>query len=654
MATAGRKPPAAGRLAWHETAQPNFFNRAGLTAEPFRPADPFPFVYLVCFAVEWISALARAAVAANFMAMPDIVLTTLNAKFIHAAFGLRYLFANLGELQPRAVIAEFDINLRPLDIAEALLAREPRILGFGIYIWNVTETTEVVTAIKRIRPEIKIILGGPEVSYETEEQKIVQLADHVITGEADLKFAEVCRALLNADPLTLTLSPREREQQSSFSVKSESSSNHPANGLAKDGNTILPLPPGEGRGEWLPKIIPAELPEFSRIALPYDFYTEADIAHRIVYVEASRGCPFTCEFCLSSLDIPVRQVPLDKFLDAMQRLIDRGLIQFKFVDRTFNLHIATSKAILQFFLARYQPGMFFHFELVPDRLPDELRAVIAKFPPGSLQFEVGVQTFNPEVGALISRRQNYERLADNFNYLRRETSVHIHADLIVGLPGETLESFAAGFDQLIALGPQEIQVGILKRLRGTPIVRHDAEWQMIYNAYPPYEILQNKLLDFATMQRLRRFAKYWDLVGNSGNFVATAPLIWSGLGVPPSGGSGELTRSISTEPAEAGTPNASPFHSFLSFSDWLNAKISRTDSIALARLMELLFEFLTRELALGTKLVAETFWRDCQRTGRRDAPNFLKEFLPAENWSAIRDRDRSLPKRQSRHLTVEK
>jgi radical SAM superfamily enzyme YgiQ (UPF0313 family) len=535
--------------------------------------------------------LPRAAAIANLGAMPDIVLSTLNAKFIHTAFGLRYLFANLGELQPRAVIAEFDINLRPLDMAEMLLAREPKILGFGIYIWNVEETTEVITAIKRIRPGIKIILGGPEVSYETEGQKIVELADHVITGEADLKFAEVCRELLvGRAELPLGLDAQQR----------------------------VPTK--------LPKIILAELPEFSRIALPYDFYTEADLAHRIVYVEASRGCPFTCEFCLSSLDIPVRQVPLDKFLTAMQRLMDRGLKQFKFVDRTFNLNIAVSKALLEFFLARYQPGMFFHFEMIPDRLPAELREVIAKFPPGSLQFEVGIQTFNPEVGSLISRRQNYERMEDNFNYLRRETSVHIHADLIVGLPGETLESFAAGFDQLIAFGPQEIQVGILKRLRGTTIIRHDAEWQMIYNAHPPYEILQNKLLDFATMQRLRRFARYWDLVGNSGNFVATVRLIWSG--------------------------GASPFTHFLRFSDWLFSKINRTDSIALARLMELLFQFLTRERTLDSKPVAETFWKDCQRTGRRDAPNFLKEFLPEENWSVIRDRDRSLPKRQSRHAAV--
>jgi len=562
--------------------------------------------------------------AVNFFAMPDIVLTTLNAKFIHAAFGLRYLFANLGELQPRAVIAEFDINLRPLDIAEALLAREPKIIGFGVYIWNVTETTEVISAIKRVRPEIKIILGGPEVSYETEGQKIVELADHVITGEADLKFAEVCRVLLNqtvGDEVTSLISNAE------CGVRSAESNNETPHVVS------------------YPKIIPAELPDFSRIALPYDFYTEADLAHRIVYVEASRGCPFSCEFCLSSLDIPVRQVPLEKFLAAMQRLMDRGLKQFKFVDRTFNLHLPTSQAILEFFLARYQPGMFFHFELVPDRLPEELRAVIAKFPPGSLQFEVGIQTFNPEVGQNISRRQNYERLADNLNFLRKETSVHIHADLIVGLPGETLESFAAGFDKLIALGPQEIQVGILKRLRGTPIVRHDAKWQMVYNASPTYEILQNRLIDFATMQRLRRFARYWDLVGNSGNFVATAPLLWSV-------GRASARAEMEGDARLAGTlapPEPSPCHSFLRFSDWLYAQINRTDSIALARLMELLFEFLTRELALDAKLVAETFWQDCQRTGRRDAPNFLKEFLPAENWSAIRDRDRSLPKRQARH-----
>jgi radical SAM superfamily enzyme YgiQ (UPF0313 family) len=506
--------------------------------------------------------------------MPDIVLATLNAKYIHAAFGLRYLFANLGELQPRAVIAEFDINQRPLDIAEALLAREPKIIGLGVYIWNVVNTTEVVDTLKRVRPGIKIILGGPEISHESGAQEIARLADHVITGEGDLQFAEVCRALLGGGPAQ-------------------------------------------------PKIIAAEPPDFSRLALPYDFYTDEDLAHRIVYVEASRGCPFTCEFCLSSLEVPVRAVPLDVFLAAMQKLLDRGLKQFKFVDRTFNLNIATSRAILEFFLARHQPGNFYHFEMVPDRLPVELREVIAKFPPGALQFEVGVQTFNPQVGQNISRRQDYGRLADNLHFLRHETRVHIHADLIVGLPGETVASFAAGFDRLVALGPQEIQVGILKRLRGTPIARHDAEWQMVYHARPPYEILQNRLLDFATLQRLRRFAKYWDLIGNSGNFVDATPLVWRG---------------------------GSPFAQFLRLSDWLYTRLGRTDTIALARLAELLFDFLTGELKQEPAVVAETLLRDWRRAGRREVPEFLRAFLPPGELIHPRAATPATPKRQARHL----
>ena len=548
--------------------------------------------------------------------MADIVLTTLNAKYIHTAFGLRYLLANLGPLQPDACLAEFDINQRPLDIAEVLLARDPKIIGFGIYIWNVEPTTEVIAAIKRVRPDMKIILGGPEVSYETENQPIVQLADHVITGEADLKFAEVCMQLWELR------SPTRRDAACDLERA------------------------GPEAGAPLPKIITAEPPDFSQIALPYDLYTDDDIAHRIIYVEASRGCPFTCEFCLSSLDIPVRQVPLAALLEQLQRLLDRGVKQFKFVDRTFNLNVDLSKAILEFFLERCQPGHFFHFEMIPDRLPEALREVIAKFPPGALQFEVGVQTFNEGVGAAIKRRQNHERLEDNFRFLRSRTGVHVHADLIAGLPSETMESFAAGFDRLIALGPQEIQVGILKRLRGTPIIRHDAEWQMIYNPHPPYEILSNKLIDFATMQRLRRFARYWDLVGNRGNFVESKPLVWS------VGQASSLSPSncVKNETGKVPVP-PSPFYSFLHLSDWLHTRTGRTEGIALVRLMELLFEFFTHELHLDARQVAETMWRDYQRGGRHDKPSFLKDFLPTkEKVIPLRKAKTALPKRQARHL----
>jgi len=203
--------------------------------------------------------------------------------------------------------------------------------------------------------------------------------------------------------------------------------------------------------------------------------------------------------------------------------------------------------------------------------------------------------------------------------------VHIHADLIVGLPGETVESFAAGFDRLVSFGPQEIQVGILKRLRGTPIVRHDAEWQVVYNPHPPYEILQNKLISFSEMQKLRRFARYWDLIGNSGNFIETTPLIWRGC---------------------------SPFGEFMRLTDWLHAKTKRTDSIALLRLMELLFQFLKAEQGLDAEEVALKLWNDYRRGGRHDKPRFLKDYLPEGELMSEHKAKAALPKRQARHLVT--
>jgi radical SAM superfamily enzyme YgiQ (UPF0313 family) len=508
------------------------------------------------------------------ISMAKIVLATMNARYIHASFGLRYLLANLGPLRAETCLLEFDIQQRPVDVAEAILARDPQIVGLGVYIWNAAETAQVVATLKRVRPELIVILGGPEVSYEVEEQEMIRLADYVVTGEADLKFAEVCRQILAGTP-----------------------------------------PTG--------KIVAAETPDLAQVALPYDLYTDEDVAHRVIYVEASRGCPFTCEFCLSSLEVPVRQFALPLLLAEMQRLLDRGVSQFKFVDRTFNLNIAASKAILQFFLERWRSGLFVHFEMIPDRLPEALREVIAQFPPGALQFEVGVQTFNEAVSRNISRRQDYARLEQNFHFLRRQTGVHVHADLIVGLPGETLESFAAGFDRLVALGPQEIQVGILKRLRGTPIVRHDQPWQMVYSPHPPYEILRNNLLDFALMQRLGRFARYWDMVGNSGNFIETTPLLWSG--------------------------GASPFAAFMQWSDWLHARAGQRHGIALARLAEWLFEYLTTQLGLVALDVAQTLWRDWLRAGRREKPEFLTPYLTDAEMPVSRSKS-AAPKRQARHL----
>ena len=553
--------------------------------------------------------------------MPDIVLSTLNAKYLHASFGLRCLMANLGQLQSRAKILEFDINQRPLEIAEALLEAAPKILGLGVYVWNAGPTLELLGILRRLRPDLKIVLGGPEVSYEWDQQPIIGLADHVITGEADLAFASLCQNLLSATD---------------------------------------PRPP---------KLIAAPVPDVAALALPYDLYDARDIEHRVVYVEASRGCPFTCEFCLSSLEIPVRQFPLDPFLVAMQQLHDRGLRRFKFVDRTFNLNLATSRRILQFFLDRLSPELFVHFEMIPDRLPAELRELIARFPAGTLQFEVGIQTFDREVEARISRRQNHDRLADNFQWLRQHSGVHLHADLIVGLPGETLESFGQGFDRLIGLGPQEIQVGILKRLRGTPIIRHDAEWQMIYNPHPPYEVLSTRTMNFGTLARLRRFAKFWDLFGNSGTCVESLPMLWASGRRPAPGNGGlnpeqspvgnaltvaVLPAGLSSGDTETESPShensataGSAFEAILAWSDGLHAQGVKGHGIALPRQYELLWRWSVEVSGIPAEVFGPALARDYRRPGRTDLPTWLIPFAGSE---ATLRRPARLPRRQSRHL----
>jgi radical SAM superfamily enzyme YgiQ (UPF0313 family) len=511
--------------------------------------------------------------------MADVLLSTLNAKYLHTAFGLRYLYANLGELRSRAAIKEFDINQRVHDIAEDILAQEPKVLGLGVYIWNATPMLELVSILKRLAPELVIVLGGPEVSYETEAQTVCALADYIVCGEGEWAFADLAARLLRGERLETKI--------------------------------LKPAPP-----------------EVTELALPYAFYNDDDCAHRVIYVEASRGCPFSCEFCLSSLDVRVRQFPLEPFLAQMDALMARGVRQFKFVDRTFNLQVETSRRILSFFLERIEtvPDLFVHFEMIPDRLPAALREIIARFPKGALQFEVGVQTLSQEVETRISRRQNQERMAENFAFLRDDTGVHVHADLIAGLPGEDLQSFARGFDRLHAMGAQEIQLGILKRLRGTPIVRHDAEFGMVYSPTPPYEILRTFAMDFATLQRIKRFAKYWDIFKNSGNFQDTMALLFSSSG--------------------------SAFTSFMTFCDWLHPRLGKTWGIALHRQYELVWDFMC-EGTSDKRSLARTLLNDYVRGGRPDHPAWMLEHLHDEDKALLPRRNpnrRSLPKRQARHV----
>jgi len=446
----------------------------------------------------------------------SIILTTLNARYMHSAFGLRYLYANLGELQVQAQILEFTIQQRPIDIVEQLLLLQPKVVGFSVYIWNVTETTQVVELLKRVSPQTTVIVGGPEVSFADDLPDLAEQVDYIITGPGEISFRELCADLLNARPIAMS-------------------------------------------------IIPGKTSKLDELELPYAYYSDEDLRNRLIYVEASRGCPFKCEFCLSSLDKTAKPFELSRFLVAMDDLYQRGARNFKFIDRTFNLKVSSSVAILEFFLQRLDGDLYLHFEVIPDFLPDKLKQVLTRFPPASLQFEIGVQTFDPDIQQTISRRQDNDKTCANLRWLREHTGAHIHADLIFGLPGDSLANFAESFDQLVALQPQEIQLGILKRLRGAPLNRHNDDFELRYNPAAPYNILSTRDIDFATMQRVNRFARFWDMIANSGRFKQTLPLILE----------------------------QQPFNNFIELSDCLYRLAGSSWKISLRRLFSLLFEVLS-------------------------------------------------------------
>jgi hypothetical protein len=305
----------------------------------------------------------------------------------------------------------------------------------------------------------------------------------------------------------------------------------------------------------------------------------------------------------------VRSFPLAPFLSALDGLLQRGCKTFKFVDRTFNLKPSTTTAILRFFQERWpatdQPPLFLHFEMVPDRLPEPVKELLAWFPPGTVQLEIGIQSFTPEVGVLISRRMDRPQTEANLAWLRDHTGIHVHADLIVGLPGETPESFRTSFDALWRLRPGEIQVGILKLLPGTPLKRHVVPLDLRFNSEPPYDLLASPAFPFVQMQRFKRFARYFELYANGGGF---------GRGL---------------ELALEHSPSDSPFEGLLAFADWLWRTTGQEHGFARARLYALLASYLDH-LGIPAATVEATLGADAAEAGVSQLPDRL--HAAAERW----------------------
>jgi len=481
-----------------------------------------------------------------------IILTTLNSRFTHSAIGLRYLYANMQELQEHTEIKEFSINDAIQTVCEKLLIDTPDIIGIGVYIWNVAHVAELIHIIKKVSPQTKIILGGPEVTYEPYRVPLDD-ADYIIKGEGDLAFYELCKDIVKG-------SARER-------------------------------------------IIPMSIPNLKEIALPYSYYTDDDIKNRYIYVEISRGCPFECEFCLSSMDEKVRAFNLDTVLEAFEILWQRGARNFKFVDRTFNLNMKAANRILDFFLAK-EEAYFAHFEVIPDHFPTSLREKIKSFPHGALQLEIGIQTLNLEIANNISRQLKLDKIEENIAFLENETTAHIHLDLIVGLPGESIKSFGKNLDKLMSISSCEIQIGILKKLSGTYIKRHDELFGMVYSDIPPYDILKNSELSFHDIQIMKRFARFWDLTYNSGNFKNSIHLLWK---------------------------EHSVFENFYSFSLWIYVQTDSTWKISLQRMGELLFTYMVEVQKQDASEVGSLMLEDMMKLKGRAIPSYLKAY--ADNFS---------------------
>lgn len=408
-----------------------------------------------------------------------VVVTTLNAKYIHTSLALRYLKA-YSEPEFPVEIVEYTIKDPVMNIASDLYVRKPDVIGFSCYIWNIEETIKVIDILKKVMPHVKIVLGGPEVTYDTKYwlSRIPQV-DFIVVGEGEETFHHL-------------LTEINGEQKYHFVF-----------GLAyRNGDEIIINPPR-------PKL------DLTKVPSPYRFEEDLpNLAKRITYFETSRGCPFSCQFCLSSIEVGVRYFDKEQVKEDLLYLIKNGAKMIKFVDRTFNINRDYSLEMFQF-LIDHHDGCVFQFEITADIMrPEVLEFLNENAPEGIFRFEVGVQSTNDLTNELIMRRQNFEKLSRTVTLVKNGGKVAQHLDLIAGLPEEDYHSFRKTFNDVFALRPEELQLGFLKMLRGTGLRNRANNYGYKFMEHAPYEILENNVLSFADIVRMKRvedvLEKYWN------------------------------------------------------------------------------------------------------------------------------------------------
>lgn len=415
-----------------------------------------------------------------------LLLVAINAKYIHSNPAVYSLRAYAGEYGEQISLAEYTINQSIDVMLKGIFRRKPEVLCISCYIWNISIARELAEEVHRVLPDTKIWLGGPEVSYDAKQvlERNPQITG-VMMGEGEETFLELVRHYADGAPGISEI-----------------------RGIAWRGGDGLIRDNGF-RG-------PVDLD-----TVPFIYQDLSGFENRILYYESSRGCPFSCSYCLSSIDRKLRFRSMELVKRELQFFLDHKVPQVKFVDRTFNCSHQRALEIWRY-LTEHDNGVTnFHFEIAADLLNEEELELIASMRPGMIQLEIGVQSTNPEVVREIRRKMDFDRVARVVRRLSENHNVHLHLDLIAGLPLEDFTSFGRSFDQVYALRPQQLQLGFLKVLKGAYMYEKAADYGCVYRQKEPYEVLFTRWISFEEILRLKQTEEMVEVYYNSGQFART-------------------------------------------------------------------------------------------------------------------------------------
>lgn len=419
----------------------------------------------------------------------NVVLVSLNAKYVHTNLAIRSIRQHCLKDNRSVHLREFTINDREDQILGRLVEEKAQVYAFSIYIWNVAPTLNIIRNLKKVLPDAYVVVGGPEVSFLTEEEALATGADVVVLGEGEEVFPLVMDAF--DGKARLEDIPGIFYQDEKSMVK-----NDPVSG-------------------------PLDMDEL-------DFaYTDQELERlggSILYYESSRGCPFSCAYCMSSVEKRLRFKSLNRVKAELTRFVDARVGLVKFVDRTFNCDRERTKEILRFLLERDSETCF-HFEVAADLLDEEILALLEQAPPGRFQLEVGVQTVHGPTLKRIGRVSDIRKVLDNVRRILDKGNIHVHMDLIAGLPGENLDQMALSFDQVIEVKPHMLQLGFLKILKGSPMVELLEEYGYAYRETPPYQVLLNDSMSYQDMWKLSQVEHVLEKYYNSGSFPTTLEMV---------------------------------------------------------------------------------------------------------------------------------